>query len=538
MSIPNAVPRVFADSDNDLCGVPVIGTLHLLLAATAMIAFMVDAALVRNLPRFAWLIFVCFAVHNIHLYVQAHRHDPASDSRKTLWLEVGWYSAMVYVTGGGQSAFFPFYIFTILIAAFRFGFDDSARISLASAVMFSLTAIVAKDWAELFQVLLRSAFLLALGYFIAVWGESNLRQKRGLALLRDVSSLSNPRFGIDRTIASLMERSRTYFSADSCILVSQRPGSRRWLLRIARPEGPLTEPLGEALAPSLMSLPSADTVCYARRLFPWMRRGGADDGEQVAELIGARSFISVPVSFRAGQGRIYMASATRTYSEADAIFLAQIVAQVLPVIETVHLLDRLASRAALRERRTIAHDLHDSTVQPYIGLSHSLTALRNRTTADNPLKADIDAVSSMAAQMVGDLRRFAGEFARPCRGGDHMVHTALRRQVLRAKQFYHVDIALDIDGESRIGDRLATTVLQLGSEGISNICKHTESTRGALRIACAGCWLRIEIENDSAAPPRPFVPASLAERSAALGGTTRVEHRAPGLTIVRIDIPV
>ena len=204
-------------------GAPVIGTLHLVLAATAMIAFMVDAAAVRNLPRFAWVIFSCFAAHNIYLYVQSHRHDPASDSRVTLWLEVIWYSAMVYVTGGGHSVFFPFYIFTILISAFRFGFDESARITLASTGMFLLTAVTVKDTTELVQVLLRSAFLLSLGYLIAIWGESNLSQKRGLSLLRDVCHLANPRFGIDRTIASVMERSRVFFEADSCILVSHRP---------------------------------------------------------------------------------------------------------------------------------------------------------------------------------------------------------------------------------------------------------------------------------------------------------------------------
>lgn len=554
MSIPTAVPQIIADSDCDSTGAALIGTLHLLLAATAMIAFMVDAAALPALPRLAWVIFFGFAMHNLYLYAQAQRHDRAWDSRRTLWLEVGWYSAIVYVTGGGQSAFFPFYIFTMLIAAVRFGFADSARIGVASAVMFSLTGFGARDSVELVQVLLRASFLLALGYFIALWGEANLRQKRGLSLLRDISSLSNPRFGIDRTVASIMERSRVFFGADSCILVSQRPGSRRWLLRIARPEGTLSAPLADAMAPSLMAMPCADSVVFAGPLFAWMRRGASlracdavrrqwrrcasDGGAQVAELIGARSFISVPVRFRAGTGRVYLASSRRIFAEADALFLAQIVEQVLPVIETVHLLDRLASRAALRERRTIAHDLHDSTVQPYIGLSHTLTALRNRTAADNPLKADIDALSSMAAQVVGELRRFAGDFARPGRACDHMVQAALRRHVLQAKQFYGIDIALDFVGAANIGDRLATSVLQLGSEGISNICKHSDARRGAVRIACEGCWLRIQIENDSAAPARPFIPASLAGRSAALGGTTRVEHRAPGLTVVLIDIPV
>lgn len=554
MNSPPAASRVFSDADTNCTGAPVIGTLHLVLAATAMIAFMADTAAVRDLPRFAWVIFLCFAVHNIYLYVQAHRQVPASDSRLTLWLDVFWYSAMVYTTGGGHSVFFPFYIFTILISAFRFGFNESVRITLVSTGMFLLTALTVRDTAGLAQVLLRSALLLALGYLIAKWGEANLSQRRGLSLLRDVCHLANPRFGTDRTIASIMESSRVFFDADSCILVSHRPHSRRWLLRIARPEGMLAEPLDAAVAPLLMSMPEGQMVMYTKPLIPWPRRGArfrayafaqrqwrdcvGERGQHVAELLDAHSFISVPLAFRDGEGRIYMTSSKRLYVEADAIFLGQIVAQVLPVIENIHLLDRLASLAALRERRSIAHDLHDSTVQPYIGLSHTLSALRNKAGADNPLKADIDALSALTEEVIGDLRRFAGGFARKDHAVGQLVHGALRRHVQQAKQFYDIDIALDIAGAARIGDRLAAAVLQLASEGINNICKHTEARNGALRITCEDSWLRLEIENDCADAPVPFMPRSITHRSNALGGTTSVEHRAPGSTVVLVEIPV
>lgn len=554
MSTPDAVPRVFADPDSDPTGASVIGTLHLVLAVTAIIAFMVDAAAVRNLPAFAWLIFCCFAVHNIYLYARAHRRNPATDSRVALWLEVCWYSAMVYVTGGGHSVFFPFYILTILISAFRFGFDESARITLASTGMFLLTALAAKDTAELVQVLLRSAFLLALGYLIAQWGESNLTQKRGLSLLRNVSRLSNPRFGIDGTIARVMELSRGFFRGSSCMLVTHRPRLRRWLLRTTRACKTIDEPVPAAAAQILMSLPDAKIVVYSKPLFRWLNRSGKfraydpvrqqwDDcegqlGEQVAEQLDARSFISAPLIFRQGDGRVFVTSALRNYTESDALFLCQIVAQVLPMIENIHLLDRMASFAALRERKMISRDLHDRTVQPYIGLSHSLSALRNKAAEDNPLKPDIDALAAMTAQVVSELRCFAGGFGRKSPAAGQIVTGALRLHALHAKQIYDIDMVVNIAGEGRIGDRLAVAVVHLASEGISNICKHTAARRGALRISCDHGWLHMEIENDSAEPPGNFRPASIAGRSAALGGATRVEHRAPGVTIVHIDIPV
>ncbi|MFD2270613.1 hypothetical protein ACFS07_04395 [Undibacterium arcticum] len=66
--------------------------------------------------------------------------------------------------------------------------------------------------AEISRLLLRTTFLLALGYMIAYWGGSEVAQKkRRLALLRDVSQLSNPRFGVDHTIASVLEKDAGVF---------------------------------------------------------------------------------------------------------------------------------------------------------------------------------------------------------------------------------------------------------------------------------------------------------------------------------------
>ena len=303
----------------------------------------------------------------------------------------------------------------------------------------------------------------------------------------------------------------------------------------------LAEPLGAAVAPPLMNMPDGQMVMYATPLLgraapprfasfdgtqqQWRDCAG-EQGQRAAELLDARSFISVPLKFRDGRGaHLHDLVETPLLPSPTPSSSMQIVAQVLPVIENIHLLDRLASMAALRERRTIAHDLHDSTVQPYIGLSHTLSALRNKAGADNPLKADIDALSAMTAEVVSDLRRFAGGFARKDQVAGRLVHGALRRHVQQAKQFYDIDIAIDIAGEARIGDRMAAAVLQLASEGINNICKHTEARTGALRIVCEGSWLSLEIENESATAPAPFVPRSIAHRSNALGGTTKVEHR-------------
>ncbi|UUZ47602.1 hypothetical protein LP420_31155 [Massilia sp. B-10] len=108
-------------------------------------------------------------------------------------------------------------------------------------------------------MLLRAAFLLALGYMIALGRSQSDPETLRLALLREVSRLSNPRFGVEHTITDVMQQVRRYFHGSSCVMVSRRLPSPRWVLRIINEAGARVADLPEqggqdATGPLLMSL--------------------------------------------------------------------------------------------------------------------------------------------------------------------------------------------------------------------------------------------------------------------------------------------
>lgn len=538
-----------------------VSKMHLLLSASAMITVLLDPAIQTRFTAVAWLVFFGYTVHSIVLYLLPHvsQQHIYRHSRVANRIDVCWYALMVYQTGGGDSSFFPFFLFVILISAFRWGFDEGARITLASALLFSLTVLSAASDTELLHILLRTTFLLALGYMIAYWGESHLMQRRRLALLRDVSRLSNPRFGADHTIASVLECTRDFFQASSAVLVMQESEAARWQLRTAR-QGEAgaalrAVPVSAALAEHLTAIPARQTLLYVRP--PWRRLGrwracwasegasgqwraaSADNGAQLAELLEARSFICCPVSLRHGAGQLYVVSEQHDFGRTDAQFLNHIVAQAFSVIENILLLDRLASEAAQRERQKIAIDLHDSTIQHYISLYHTLIALSNKAAPDNPLRGDLRQLASMADKGVGDLRHFAGVTRSAPTACEPVFRQALQRRVAELKQLHGLDLTVDIRNDVDIGDRLAAEVLLLLSEGVSNICKHTTAKHGLVQVACADGRIRIVIENECMGAPRTdFIPRSLTQRGAALGGKTYVERGDSGGTAVRIEIPI
>src|SRR4029078_5549779 len=78
-------------------------------------------------------------------------------------------------------------------------------------------------------------------------------------------------------------------------------------------------------------------------------------------------------------GRAYLTpKGSRSLGPSDLEFLLQVLEQVTPVVETIRLVDRLASNAAEQERKKIARDIHDSVIQPYIGLQLGLVGLRQK----------------------------------------------------------------------------------------------------------------------------------------------------------------
>jgi len=546
--------------------------MRLLLAVSALLTLYIGPAAVVLENPLAWLIFAAYTVHSLVLLLIARRRAGFWHGPIVYWIDIGWYGLMAFASGGGISPFFSFFFFAILAASFRHGFDAGARLTLGSAVMVMLAVLGTQGMHSIHILLLRSTFVLALGYMIAFWGGLAVDQRRRLALLRDVSRLSNPRFGVQHTLDSLMEKILLFYGGGTCVLLMQ-DSHERWMLNtVHHPRSGRTishnranesavapllalgkgavlyrsggvnldwlsdawqERLAERLERLLPAHPTA--VRYAIDQRAW-RQVDLDAAGHVADLIDSGTFISASLPLRKGDGRIFVTG--RSLRRPDATFLKHIVQQAIPVIETIDLLDRLASEAAFRERQTIARDLHDSTIQPYIGLRHAVAAIRNGAGDDSNVAPELDRLLAMCSDVIGDMRDFAQRF-RSGRQEEPELLIALRRQLRQVQTFYGVDVMLEVDAESAINDRMAAEVFQIVTEGISNICKHTRARSAGVLVMQDGGQLAIDIFNPAGEPgtaPQPFRPRSIAERAAALGGTLEVEADRKQ-TLLRIRIP-
>jgi signal transduction histidine kinase len=552
----------------DIADALLVSGMRLVLALAVLLASLTDPASFSDSNHLVWLLFAAYLAHSLMLHALALLRQPVAMGKLTHWLDLAWYALFVALTGGSRSLLFLFFFFAILSASFRWGFEEGARVTVAAAVLLTATALFPGASADLPRLLLRSSFLLALGYISAYWGESKVALNRRLALLHDVSQWSNPRFGVDHTLTRVLQKTGAFFKARSCVLVLRDRETGMSQLRSVQthPSGKtpsrvqaeavsarVAEPL-LALAPGQLALlkPERRIARRHNRLLTlpagtttWSVAPASALSQRLNDWLEGAAFISAPVSLRRSEGRLFVVTGKRASSKTDAVFLGQIVDQVFPMVENIELVDRMASQAASQERQKIALDIHDRAVQPYIGLTLGLSAVRHKAEPSNPLLEDIDKLSAVARQAIEDLRHYAGSFKRQTGAAEPVFAAALQQQVAQVRALYGIDIRVSAEPDLQVNDRLMAEVLQIVREGLSNICRHTLSQSGAVKLQRSLGWLRIQIENTQAIaatdnqPTAPvFSPRSITERVRALGGLVTVAMNARGDTSVQIEIPV
>lgn len=543
-----------------------IAFVRLVLAAAALIIIYIDPTEPDKNVALTYLSLVLYTLYSSAAYALSLLRDPHRPRRLTHWVDVAWFLVLISLSSGTSSIFFFFFFFAIIVASFRFGFKEGMKVTLASALLFMIIGFATSPGGAQFEMdrfLLRPVYLLTLGYMMAYWGGHEIKLKQQSGLLRGVMRLSNPRFDVGYTIGSMLEKLRAFYDADDCLMVLTDPRDNEYRIfrqrRGESAESAQAELLPPKLALRLLSLPEDCAMVFRgksslRSLLDSgyysvdTERGSecpevsSELGEALAARLGADSFISVPLHYREKTiGRFYMSAPRGVFESADIGYLIQVGEQMMPVIHNIRLLERLASNAAEQERQRLARDIHDSVIQPYIGLQYKLAAIRNKLAGGKDVTDDIERAFQMTAEEIAGLRGFVhGLKDREGRKDDFVL--AVERFAAQFAQNYDLDVKVESKGDFRVNDRLAADLIQIVHEGLSNVRKHTPATVCKITLERADSSLLVSVENDDPSADQaaraPFTPRSITERAEELGGHVAVERAGDGRTLVRVEIPL
>jgi signal transduction histidine kinase len=535
-------------------------SVRLLLAAAATLA--AGGELLRGAKLAPVLFGTLLFYMAVSLFLYRTHLPPANSLRPLLryayWLDLACYGLLVIMGGELAPAFVFCFFLPIVVASFTDGFTAGAQVTTAGVGLYVLSAVMSPGDHTVVVLLFRTVLLAGLGYLVARRGEEELALKRRLALLNNVSRISNPRFGVEQTLRSILNQIREYYDADSCLLLTTAQSAGQNLLHRstrANPAGELAEFIPAEIAAPLLSLPAQLAGYYTFRNARWQRRAGrlclydvskrewladaADAERHIPADLESAPFITVPATLNHKLSRrLYLVNPRARVRPADVKFLLQVVQHVMPIIENIGLVDRLATDAAEQERHKLARDLHDSVIQPYIGLQMGLKALHLQSVSGHAnVESGLERLIKYADKEVADLRRFYGDLQRGGARGDQLL-TAARRFAQKFSDATGIAVIVKADMLGSINDRLAAELFQMISEGLSNIRRHTTASQAVVKLTRDERQVELCIEDQGGGTGMgEFTPRSITERAAAVGGCARVEQTGTGHTVI-INIPL
>jgi len=129
---------------------------------------------------------------------------------------------------------------------------------------------------------------------------------------------------------------------------------------------------------------------------------------------------------------------------------------------------------------------------------------------------------------------------------------AIQRFVTRFASVTGIKVDVKAFGKIQVNDRLAAELFQIVTEGLSNVRRHALCDEARVELTCEAGRVLLRIKN-----PRPdgngdlgfsseeqldqrnlFTPRSIAERTAMLGGETRVSIDDNNYTVVTVNVPL
>src|SRR5215213_2464594 len=537
-----------------------VNVTRFILALSALIITYVDPSEPDRLVNVTYAALASYTIYSGIVYSISLRYRSLLNNIPLHWIDVAWYLVLISLSSGTNSLFFFFFFFVILVASFRSGYSAVLRVTVVSSVLFvTVGYITTPTPIEPNRFLLRAVYLAVIGYLMAYWGGSEVTHKRKLALLKDVSQLSNPRFGVDQTIGSIITKLRDFYDADTCILINTSRVANEYVLRRVDRRHPELAKRAQVVGPEggqlLLAWPSEWAVTFHKdswlkgmpcSIYNFLSSERLKDTEDrcawVADLLETDSFVSVPVYQRKTfSGRLYLTSRRKGFIYSDIEFLRQVIEHVIPMIDNVRLVDRFASEASEYERQRISRDIHDSAIQPYIGLKLGLDALRRQVPDNDPVSEGLTELAEKTNSVIDDLRTYVGGLQdRSSSDSVNVLVSSVQRHARKFGEFYDIEVDVKAASEININDRLAAEVFQIVQEGLSNIKRHTASSTATIRMMSSNGDMILDIENESSSAGRgnTFTPRSITDRAVALGGRVFVNVTDDGRTIVSVVIPM
>jgi signal transduction histidine kinase len=265
-----------------------------------------------------------------------------------------------------------------------------------------------------------------------------------------------------------------------------------------------------------------------------------------------RSLLGMPVMARGRVfGNIYLTEKqdASAFTDEDERMLRVLATQAGVAVENARLYEEtqraqseLRRLEVLDERERIAKELHDGVIQSLFAVGMSLQGAAALTQDEN-MTTRIESAVEDIDRAIRDLRNYIFGL-RPGILADRQLDQALRE--LAAEFEERTDVVTVVEVDPTVASELASIasdVVQLAREALSNVSRHAEATtcRVTLRHENGGAMLEIDDDGrgfELSSSHGGLGLANLRERIDSLGGSLDIQSRAGEGTTVRATLPL
>ncbi|MFZ3079082.1 MAG: ATP-binding protein [Bellilinea sp.] len=199
-----------------------------------------------------------------------------------------------------------------------------------------------------------------------------------------------------------------------------------------------------------------------------------------------------------------------------------------------------------KERRGLARELHDDTLQALIALNQRFQLARASAATDEE-RASITQLQQMTEQTIANLRRIVRGL-RPIYLEDLGLAAALEMLAKESTQVGRTPVKFEVSGEShRLAPEVEVALYRMAQEALSNAQQHAQAFQIWLQLRFTPETVTLTISDDGAGfevPEMPDVYArqghfgllSLTERAELIGGDLKIWSGGKG-TKIEVTVP-
>jgi signal transduction histidine kinase len=483
---------------------------------------------------------------------------PLGHTLAQYWVDVGWTAAMLLLTSSSHHDMFVLTLVQpVVLASIGYGVRRGVQLALfaALAVAFNRENPFAQVLEGSHVRTLPALGVLALAPAAALLSRpmSVLRQR--LALVGEIEATLDPRRGLESVAARLVDLLRQGTGAHVVGLVlPSATGAPAMLGSVDEGSFRTSVEVHQRLEALLADNPEVPLTHVRARRWRFARgvrlHGSGKASAQLrenmnglAELLDVRTLVVVPlIRYGHRHGHLLLGMTGVRNRNQDVAALTHAAPELLRLVEQAALVDQLQTESEAHERARIGRDLHDSAIQPYLGLKYAVECVALRIPRENPARAEVDALASLVNGEVSALRELISGLRTGGGPGDNPLVPAVRRQVRRFALLFGIEVQLDCPDTLVTTRAVADSLFHMVNEALNNIRKHTVARKVWIRMAVADSTFRLVLRDDAGSlggrPAAPFRPASLTERAEALGGRVSISQPDGLNTELSIEIPL